>query len=151
MQHFLAQPAHGMLLIRLFSFSHCTWALSGEADSGFFIQYSLCQPLFLFVVSYYAAEKINFPLREVPSYLSQNSIIFLNWLWITEVSLQVSVVAGGEDYLSAFALHVCVHVCYMIWLTTPHNPAASGHNMWETWLLWGCILYNFVLYLVYFL
>lgn len=84
--------------------------------------------IFFFVVSYYAAEETSFALRDYLSFFLSfselSSVIFLNWLWITEVSLQVSVVADGEAYLSASVLHVCVHVCYVIWVTTPHNPVA---------------------------
>ena len=79
-----------------------------------------------FVIFYCAAEKTNSPLRDnwsfILSFSELSSVSFLNWLWITEVSLQVSVVADGEDYLSASALRVCLHMCYMIWVKTPQSP-----------------------------
>lgn len=72
--------------------------------------------------------KTYFPLRDdlgfFLSFSELSLVIFLNWLRITEVSLQVSAAASGKEYLSASALHVCVHVCYMIWVDTPHNLMA---------------------------
>lgn len=94
-----------------------------------FVLLTLPSPVqFFFVVSYSAVEKTNFPLRENKSFILSfselSSVISLNWLWITEVSLQVSVVASGEEYLSACGLHICLHVCVMIWVHIPHNSIA---------------------------
>lgn len=38
-------------------------------------------------------------------------VISVNWLWITEVILRVSEVAGAAECLLAFALDICLHVC----------------------------------------
>lgn len=94
-----------------------------------FYLFSFFRPVqVFFVVSNSAVEKTNFPLRENKSFILSfselSSVISLNWLWITEVSLQVSVVASGEEYLSACALHICLHVCVMIWVYIPHNSIA---------------------------
>lgn len=52
-----------------------------------------------------------------------SSAISLNWLWITEVSLQVSMIAVVEKHL-----YIWLHVCVLIWVHAPHSWRHWGHS-----------------------
>lgn len=64
----------------------------------------------------------------IPSFSRLGPVISVNWFWITEVTLQVSEVAGAEESRPAFALHICLHVCAITWVHIPYNSAASGQK-----------------------
>lgn len=64
----------------------------------------------------------------IPSFSKLSPVISVNWFWITEVTLQVSEVAGAEGSRPAFALQICLHVCAIIWVHIPYNSVASGQK-----------------------
>lgn len=64
----------------------------------------------------------------IPTFSKLSLVISVNWFWITEVTLQVSEVAGAEESRPAFALHIYLHVCAIIWVHIPYNSAALGQK-----------------------
>lgn len=64
----------------------------------------------------------------IPTFSKLSPVISVNWFWITEVTLQVSEVAGAEESRPPFALHICLHVCAIMWVHIPYNSAASGQK-----------------------